>query len=100
MYPHRLGAYVQAALRGETTTVAHAVPGTRAHTLFRCAARLGELVGAGVLGETTAIEALLAAAPICPRGAHPFTGHEATRHIENGIARGRRNPRSLRLRIT
>ena len=86
MFPSRLSAYVQAALRGETTTVAQAVPGTRAHTLFRCAARLGELVGAGVLSETTALEALLAAAPICPRGANQFTRHEATRHIENGIA--------------
>jgi hypothetical protein len=48
----RRDAYVQAALRDETATVAQAVPGSRAHTLFRCAVRLGELVGAGALDET------------------------------------------------
>jgi hypothetical protein len=95
----RRDAYVQAALRGETATVAQAVPGSRAHTLFRCAARLGELVGAGALDEITAIEALLAAAPIAS-GASQFTRHEAIRHITNGVARGRRNPRPLQLRIT
>ena len=96
----RLGAYVRATVHGETATVAQAIPGTRAHTLFRCAARLGELVGAGVLDETTAIEALLAAAPITPTGATAFTGREALRHITNGIARGRGNPRALPRRIT
>lgn len=52
--PRRLDAYVQAELDGETIAVAQAVPGARAHTLFRAAARLGELVGAGVLDETLA----------------------------------------------
>ncbi|MGH3936184.1 MAG: bifunctional DNA primase/polymerase [Pseudonocardiaceae bacterium] len=98
--PHRLSAYVQAALDGEATAVAQAVPGTRAHTLFRAAARLGELIGAGVLDETLAAQALLAVAPICPSGANQFTRREATGHIANGIARGRRNPRSLQLRLT
>ncbi|MGH3855523.1 MAG: hypothetical protein ACRDR6_18945 [Pseudonocardiaceae bacterium] len=81
-----------AALAGETTAVAQAVPGTRAHILFRSAARLGELVGAGVLDETLAAHALLAVAPISPSGANQFTRGEATGHITNGIARGRRNP--------
>lgn len=93
----RLDAYVQAALQGETSTVAQAVPGTRAHTLFRSAARLGELIGVGVLDETTALEALMAAAPISPSGADRFTRGEARRHIINGIARGRRHPRALQL---
>jgi Bifunctional DNA primase/polymerase, N-terminal len=97
--PHRLDAYVRAALEGETAAVARAAPGTRAHTLFRAAARLGELIGVGVLGETTALEALLAAAPISPSGADRFTRDEAVRHVINGIARGRRNPRPLPLRI-
>jgi hypothetical protein len=94
----RLDAYVAAALQGETSAVAQAVPGTRAHTLFRSAARLGELVGAGVLSETLAADALLAAAPISPNGADHFTRGEARRHIINGIARGRRHPRPLQLK--
>ncbi|MGH3608051.1 MAG: bifunctional DNA primase/polymerase [Pseudonocardiaceae bacterium] len=91
----RLDAYVAAALAGETTAVAQAAPGTRAHTLFRSAARLGELVGARVLDETLAAHALLAAAPTSYSGANQFTRGEATGHITNGITRGRRNPRRL-----
>jgi hypothetical protein len=98
--PRRLDAYVHAALRSEATAVAQAVPGTRAHTLFRAAARLGELVGAGVLEETFAGQALMAAAPISSSGADRFTCGEAARHITNGIARGRRNPRPVQFRIT
>ncbi len=92
---HRLDAYVAAALAGETTAVAQAAPGTRAHTLFCSAARLGELIGAGVLEETLAVQALLAAAPTSDSGADPFTHREAIGHITNGIARGRRHPRQL-----
>ena len=92
---HRLDAYVAAALAGETTAVAQATPGTRAHTLFRAAARLGELIGAGVLDQTLAAQALLAAAPTSEAGADPFTHREAIGHITNGIARGRRHPRQL-----
>ncbi|MGH3845608.1 MAG: bifunctional DNA primase/polymerase, partial [Pseudonocardiaceae bacterium] len=88
-------AYVAAALAGETTAVTQAAPGTRAHTLFRSAARLGELIGAGVLPETLAVQALLAAAPTSDSGADLFTHREAIGHITNGIARGRRNPRQL-----
>lgn len=98
--PRRLDAYVHAALRSEATAVAQAVPGTRAHILFRAAARLGELVGAGVLEETFAAQALLAAAPISSSGVDRFTCGEAARHITNGIARGRRNPRPVQFRIT
>jgi Bifunctional DNA primase/polymerase, N-terminal len=91
----RLETYVSAALDGETATVARAVPGTRARALFTSAARLGELVGAGVLDETLATEALLTAAAALDRGADRFTRREASCHITNGIARGRRNPRPL-----
>jgi bifunctional DNA primase/polymerase-like protein len=91
----RLDAYVRAALEGETAAVAQAAPGTRAHTLFRSAARLGELIGAGVLDEILTVQALLAVAPICPSGANQFTRGEAIGHITNGITRGRRNPRRL-----
>jgi hypothetical protein len=91
----RIDAYVAAALDGETTAVAHAAPGTRAHTLFCSAARLGELVGAGVLDETVATQALLAAAAGLDSGPDRFTRREALGHVTNGIARGRRNPRQL-----
>lgn len=91
----RLDAYVAAALDGETAAVTQAAPGTRAHTLFRSAARLGELVGAGVLDETVAAETLLAAVAVVDHGTNRFTRREATGHITNGIARGRRNPRHL-----
>lgn len=92
---HRLDAYVRAALDGETAAVARAESGTRAHTMFCAAARLGELVGAGVLDETVATETLLASAAVLDRSANRFTRREATGHITNGIARGRRNPRQL-----
>ncbi|MGH4011742.1 MAG: hypothetical protein ACRDTH_26855 [Pseudonocardiaceae bacterium] len=84
-----------AALDGESATVARAVPGTRAHTLFISAARLGELVGAGVLDETRVVETLLTAAAVLDRSADRFTRREATGHIRNGITRGRCNPRPL-----
>jgi hypothetical protein len=91
----RREAYVSAALEGETATVTQAAPGTRAHTLFTAAARLGELIGAGVLDETLATETLLSAAAVLDRSADRFTRREATDHITNGIARGRRHPRPL-----
>lgn len=91
----RLDAYLRAVLDSETATVARAAVGTRAHTLFRSAARLGELVGAGVLDEAAAAEALLAAAMVTDTPDAPFTHREAGAHIANGITRGRRNPRQL-----
>jgi hypothetical protein len=90
----RVSPYVLAAVTGETQAVAHAVPGTRNHTLFRAAANLGELLGAGVLDEPTARDALLTAAQIhC--GIDGFTAAEARRTIDNGLTRGRRNPRTI-----
>lgn len=91
----RLDAYLRTVLDGETSTVARAAVGTRAHTLFRSAARLGELIGAGVLDQTVATEALLAAAAALDTPEAPFTRREAAGHITNGITRGRRNPRRL-----
>jgi hypothetical protein len=92
---HRhLTAYVRAAVRGESQSVAHAVPGSRNHTLFVAAARLGELVGAGVLDESVAATALLHAAERHV-GVEGFTRHEAQRTITNGLTTGRRNPRPV-----
>jgi hypothetical protein len=90
--PWHQHAYVRAALTGEARTVAQARPGTRNQTLFRAAASLGELLGAGLLDHTTATDTLIAAAR--PHiGVAGFTQAEAHRTIANGLARGRRNPR-------
>jgi len=87
-------AYVRAAVRGEAEAVTRAAPGTRNHTLFRAAANLGELAGAGLLEETDAAEALLAAARR-HIGVEGFTLAEAQRTIGNGLTRGRRSPRTV-----
>ena len=52
-------------VRGETDRVAAARYGTRNHTLFAAAARLGEFVGAGALSPTEATTALLYAGLFC-----------------------------------
>lgn len=48
-----------------------------------------------LLDEALATAALLAAAPISERGPDRFSHREALGHITNGIARGRRHPRSF-----
>jgi hypothetical protein len=88
------GRYVRAAVAGEARAVAAARSGTRNHRLFGAAASLGELIGAGLLDQHTATEALLAAAGVHV-GVDGFTLAEARRAIGNGIARGRRNPRPI-----
>jgi hypothetical protein len=90
----RCHAYVRAALHGEAGRVAAARVGTRNQTLFRAAASLGELVGAGVLSPDRAAQALLAAAGV-HLGVERFTEGEARRVIGNGLARGRRHPRQV-----
>jgi hypothetical protein len=90
----RLDAYVAAAVNGETANVTNAQPGVRAITVFKAAAALGELVGAGVLDEQDAINTLLDAASVHD-GVDDWTQREARGHVRNGIARGRDNPRRL-----
>ncbi|RLK58447.1 bifunctional DNA primase/polymerase [Actinokineospora cianjurensis] len=92
----RIGAYVQKALDEEADRVAHAGSGTRADITFKAAAKLGELVGAEVLDEAVAVEALLLAARVHV-GVDRWTENEALHHIGNGIARGRNNPRVIDL---
>ena len=48
--PHS-SAYVNAVLRGEAERVEQAALGTRNHTLFRAAARLGSFVAQGLVAE-------------------------------------------------
>jgi hypothetical protein len=89
-----LSGYVRAALAGETAAIAHAAPGTRAGTVFKAAAALGELVGAGVLDRQRATDALSEAASH-HNGIDGWTSHEADHHIRNGLDRGIANPRHL-----
>jgi hypothetical protein len=90
----RMRAYVDAAVDGEVRAVAEARPGTRNYRLFRAAANLGELLGAGLLDEASATDALLAAA-VRHVGVEGFTEGEARRTVSNGLRRGRGNPRRL-----
>jgi hypothetical protein len=90
----RLGAYAAAALAAEARTVRAAAVGTRNHRLFRAAGNLGELVGAGLLGEEEVLGGLMAAAA-GHIGVVGFTVAEARRAIGNGLARGRRTPRAV-----
>ncbi|MFI9007573.1 bifunctional DNA primase/polymerase [Actinosynnema sp. NPDC053489] len=93
--PRRVDAYRAAVLEGESERVREARPGTRAHVVFTAACRLGELVGAGWLDETTAVAVLLSAAARHD-GVEGWTEREALHHVENGIALGRCRPRVLR----
>lgn len=82
--------YGAAALRAEADAVATTPTGQRNHRLFLAAARLGELVGAGMLteGETGAV--LRAAA--FAAGLHE---HETEQTIASGLGRGRLHPRAV-----
>jgi hypothetical protein len=90
----RVAAYTDAAVAGEVRNVKTAKPGTRNHTLFVAAARLGGLVAAGVLDQTRARTVLVAAAG-SHVGVEEFTAAEARRTIDNGLRRGLQEPRRL-----
>jgi hypothetical protein len=85
--PNREKAYVQALLRGAYDDAAHAQPGERNNTLSRSAFRYGQVVGAGLLDETAATNALEEAAHQSglPR-------REATATIRGGLRAGQRHP--------
>lgn len=91
---HRTGAYAAAALRAEAATVRGARTGTRNALLFRAAARLGELVAAGLLDEDL-VTGTLQAAATGHHGTEEFTAQEAERAIGNGLARGQQHPRAI-----
>jgi hypothetical protein len=90
----RLARYVAAALLGEAERVQRAPLGERNQTLFKAAARLGELVGAGVLSHELAVRMLTGAASACG-----LTGddglHAVTATICSGLRRGSENPREV-----
>jgi len=84
------GAYASAALEREARAVAQAPTGQRNHRLNRAAFKLGQLVGAGLLGEATAAAALVAA------GLAAGPGEQKIRStVRRGLQAGIREPRRV-----
>lgn len=86
-------AYVCGAVDGEYQKVATAPSGARNATINEAAFALGQLVGAGVLDETTARRTLEAAADAC--GLLRDERDKTLGTIERGLAAGIENPREL-----
>ena len=82
--------YVAAALAGETAKVITAPEGQKHYQLFKSAAALGELAGAGMVDEQTVKDLLFSA--IAPRAADT---KNAANTIRDGVAKGKTNPRQL-----
>lgn len=93
--PDRLVRYVCAAIEGECGELARMAPGSgRNQKLYIAAARLGSLVGAELLGEDVAEDALERAATDC--GLVAEDGLRAVRlTIANGLKRGIADPRGV-----
>ena len=83
----RSSAYVEAVLRGEAERVEQAVVGTRNHTLFRAAARLGGFVAQGLVAEDVVISVLEQACS----GHVDFADREVARTIASGLRHAARN---------
>lgn len=91
----RLGSssrYVAKAVEGELAAVAEAQAGTRSETLNRCAYNIGRFVGAGLIGESEAHDAITAAAVAA--GISPDE-RKAQNTIRNGLTSGARQPRTI-----
>lgn len=86
-----VAAYVQAALTGEVENVSSAVAGTRNHTLFKAAARLGRFVADGRLSESD-VRVALERASHGHVGVGDFTSAEVARTIRSGLARAAHLP--------
>lgn len=86
-------AYVRRAVDDEYQKVATAPTGARNTIINEAAFALGQLVGAGVLDETTARCTLEAAADAC--GALSDERDKTLGTIERGLAAGIENPRDL-----
>jgi hypothetical protein len=88
--------YVAAALDGEAAAVAATGEGGRNARLFQAAARIGELVGAGLCPEALAADTLTAAAHDC--GLVQADGpHAVNATIKSGLASGIAQPREVAL---
>lgn len=86
-------AYVRRAVDDEYQKVATAPTGARNDTINEAAFALGQLVGAGVLDESTARRTLEAAADAS--GALSDERHKTLGTIERGLAAGIEHPRDL-----
>jgi Bifunctional DNA primase/polymerase, N-terminal len=92
--------YVAAALRGECQRVRTAPSGQHNAVLCRAAYALGQLVGAGLLHETTTRAQLTTAAGALISADCDCTPREITRVITAGLAAGARNPRRTTIRTS
>ena len=87
---HSAGAYGATALEREARDVARAAAGQRNHRLNRAAFRIGQLVGAGLVGETAALDALVAA------GLRAGPGERKIRStVQRALHAGMRHPRPV-----
>jgi hypothetical protein len=86
----RTSAYARAALRRELESLSRAQPGTRNDQLNRSAFALGQLVGAGTLGEEEVAVALTETGLALGLGER-----ECERTIASGLNAGMANPRTL-----
>lgn len=77
--------YAEKVFHGELNAVAMAAKGQRNAVLFKAAARLGDLVGAGMLGADMAAQGLLVAAEACG-----LVRDDGRRAVEATIASGLR----------
>ncbi|VFA94746.1 Uncharacterized conserved protein [Nocardia farcinica] len=84
--------YARAALAKECEAVATSAPGTRNHTLNKAAYSIGQLVAGGYLEETTAFDALAAAARTAGLGEG-----ETIKTTSSGMSAGSRSPRVVAL---
>lgn len=85
--------YAEKVFQGELKAVAMAAKGQRNAVLFKAAARLGELVGAGMLSADIVAQGLLAAAEAC--GLVRNDGQRAVEGtITSGLRRGMSNASS------
>ncbi|MES2343645.1 MAG: bifunctional DNA primase/polymerase [Pseudomonadota bacterium] len=91
----RTARYVCSAVDGECGDLAGMLPGSgRNFRLFIASARLGELIGANLLDESVAVNALERAATEC--GLVREDGFHAVRAtIASGLRRGIQNPRTV-----
>ncbi len=92
--------YTIAAVRGEAHRVRTAPPGQHNAVLCRAAYALGQLIGAGLLTESTARAKLTTAAGALIGADCDCTPREVARVITAGLAAGARNPRRTTVRTS
>lgn len=84
--------YVTKAIENELAALAAALPGGRSESLNKCAYNIGRFVGAGLVTESDAREAITAAATAA--GISPDE-RKAQNTIRSGLNSGARNPRTI-----